>query len=253
MSSTPQQPESTGVQRFWAMLIRGDEPAIEMKPHPAGPLVRFEDHQAELEKVREGRDEARGASEPDISPGDVIAAEPDGTIILDDGITTWNPARATAFLLANEKRRAEAAEKQLGEVRRLVERHQAELDAAALGDPDRRHRDDVDNDLYNALIGPNGLLATPGNEERPKCSTCEDEGQVAKNFGIDSPGRPEIVPCPDCSPAPGASEWPEVMLFGRCEQWGVEHIDSHVTRRAFEQETDVEFRRYVPALEGGSE
>lgn len=36
--------------------------------------------------------------EPDISPGGVIAAEPDGTITLDDGITTWNPARATAFL-----------------------------------------------------------------------------------------------------------------------------------------------------------
>jgi len=34
---------------------------------------------------------------PDDSPGDVIAAEPDGTITLDDGITTWNPIRAAAF------------------------------------------------------------------------------------------------------------------------------------------------------------
>ena len=31
---------------------------------------------------------------PDESPGDVIHAEADGTITLDDGITTWNPLRA---------------------------------------------------------------------------------------------------------------------------------------------------------------
>jgi hypothetical protein len=30
------------------------------------------------------------------------------------------------------------------------------------------------------------------------CELCEGEGQVAKNFGIDSPGRPEIVTCPVC-------------------------------------------------------
>ncbi|HEY6731956.1 MAG TPA: hypothetical protein VI039_13150 [Solirubrobacterales bacterium] len=34
---------------------------------------------------------------------------------------------------------------------------------------------------------------------KARCATCEDEGQVAKNFGLFSPGRPEIVPCPDCS------------------------------------------------------
>ncbi len=37
---------------------------------------------------------------PDWSPGDVIAAYEDGTIVLDDGITTWNPARAQAFVTA---------------------------------------------------------------------------------------------------------------------------------------------------------
>lgn len=42
---------------------------------------------------------------PDDSPGDVIAAESDGTIILDDGVTTWNPARATAFLVAQAQRK----------------------------------------------------------------------------------------------------------------------------------------------------
>lgn len=36
----------------------------------------------------------------DMSPGDVIAAYPDGTIVLDDGITTYNPERARQFLEA---------------------------------------------------------------------------------------------------------------------------------------------------------
>ncbi len=40
---------------------------------------------------------------PDSSPGDVIAAYDDGTIILDDGITTWNPERAEAFVTAGGK------------------------------------------------------------------------------------------------------------------------------------------------------
>jgi hypothetical protein len=30
------------------------------------------------------------------------------------------------------------------------------------------------------------------------CELCEGEGQVAKNFGIHSPGRPEIMECPAC-------------------------------------------------------
>lgn len=37
---------------------------------------------------------------PDTVVGDVIAAEQDGTIVLDDGLTTWNPLRACAFLIA---------------------------------------------------------------------------------------------------------------------------------------------------------
>ena len=40
----------------------------------------------------------------DDSPGDVIAAYPDGTIVLDDGITTWAPQRALAFLQAEVNR-----------------------------------------------------------------------------------------------------------------------------------------------------
>lgn len=37
-----------------------------------------------------------GGNFPDESPGDVIAWEPDGSIVLDDGVTTWNPLRALA-------------------------------------------------------------------------------------------------------------------------------------------------------------
>jgi len=39
----------------------------------------------------------------DWSAGDVIAAYEDGTIVLDDGITTWNPIRARAFLGTSTK------------------------------------------------------------------------------------------------------------------------------------------------------
>lgn len=38
----------------------------------------------------------------DWSIGDVIAAWTDGTIVLDDGITTWNDARAGEFLKTNK-------------------------------------------------------------------------------------------------------------------------------------------------------
>lgn len=37
---------------------------------------------------------------PDESPGDVIAAYEDGTIVLDDSLTTWNPRRAFCFVQA---------------------------------------------------------------------------------------------------------------------------------------------------------
>jgi hypothetical protein len=41
-----------------------------------------------------------GGHYPDNSPGDVIAAYADGTIVLDDSVTTWNPLRALAFVAA---------------------------------------------------------------------------------------------------------------------------------------------------------
>lgn len=45
-----------------------------------------------------------GGNYPDDSPGDVIHAEKDGTITLDDGITTWNPLRALAHTFADVER-----------------------------------------------------------------------------------------------------------------------------------------------------
>src|SRR4051794_21490463 len=52
------------------------------------PILRKQGADQERQRLAHG-------GEPDISPGDVIAAKPDGTITLDDGITTWNPSRAT--------------------------------------------------------------------------------------------------------------------------------------------------------------
>ena len=46
---------------------------------------------------------------PDDSAGDVIAADVDGTIVLDDAITTWNPLRALAFKQAEMDRLRAAA------------------------------------------------------------------------------------------------------------------------------------------------
>lgn len=72
----------------------------------AAPAIVAKAVEAERERLAHG-------GEPDISPGDVIAAEPDGTITLDDGITTWNPARANAFLvrqaIQKERERIEGA------------------------------------------------------------------------------------------------------------------------------------------------
>jgi hypothetical protein len=42
-----------------------------------------------------------GGQYPDDSPGDIISAEVDGMIVLDDGVTTWNPLRALAWFKDN--------------------------------------------------------------------------------------------------------------------------------------------------------
>lgn len=52
--------------------------------------------QTQIDNNKQIRDEHMKI--PDWSEGDVIAAYDDGTIVLDDGITTWNPERAREFL-----------------------------------------------------------------------------------------------------------------------------------------------------------
>ena len=75
---------------------------------------------------------------PDDSAGDVIAADVDGTIVLDDAITTWNPLRALAFKQAEMDRLRAAAE---------MDR----LRAAAVHLVDCYHRESEDA-LINAII-----------------------------------------------------------------------------------------------------
>lgn len=51
-------------------------------------------------------EEKEKEEEYDWSVGDIIAAYEDGTIVLDDGITTFNPDRAKKFLKANARKRS---------------------------------------------------------------------------------------------------------------------------------------------------
>jgi hypothetical protein len=99
---------------------------------------------------------------PDESPGDVISAEPDGTIVLDDGITTWNPRRAAAFFAARA-----ADRQQLRDALRQerVERHVQNLDMAlALAESD---------ELYAEILRPHfkrivaALAASAETEKEP--------------------------------------------------------------------------------------
>lgn len=103
-----------------------DADKVEAAVNAAAPHI-LQARDAEVEKLRAQVERLKHGGEPDISPGDVIAAEPDGTIVLDDGITTWNPSRATGFLIAYERQRAAKAEAQLAKVRELRD----ELDAKA--------------------------------------------------------------------------------------------------------------------------
>jgi hypothetical protein len=79
------------------------------------PMIEQQDAEAREKELK-----APGP-QPDFSPGDVISAEKDGTIVLDDGITTWNPTRACEFLLQAEtaKLQAEIAELRAGAAARV--------------------------------------------------------------------------------------------------------------------------------------
>ena len=68
-----------------------------------------------------------GGKYPDDSTGDVIAAYNDGTIVLDDSLTTWNPLRALKFICADR----ESLRTRLAEAER--ERDAAEAKGVRMG------------------------------------------------------------------------------------------------------------------------
>ena len=132
MSSTPTQPESTGVQRFDPQIAGATEEGfLPMDETVDGDWVRFEDY----EKVREHRDRA------DEEVGKLEDALRRGT--------------------ERERARAEAAEKQLrdarGELAKRIDR------AKNIGVNNRSLRLEVKT--CEEILA---LLATPGDEERPE-------------------------------------------------------------------------------------
>ena len=71
---------------------------------------------ADLLRERDRWLEWSGGRYPDGSPGHAIDADADGTIVLDDGITTWNPLRALAWAMGQvEQLRENARRGRVGE------------------------------------------------------------------------------------------------------------------------------------------
>jgi hypothetical protein len=89
----PQGPCQCDICKIWRAL-----------PGLIGKLEYYENALIEAGKKVHGAEVANriliGAPrlEMDLCPGDVIAAYVDGTVVLDDGISIWNPLRALAFL-----------------------------------------------------------------------------------------------------------------------------------------------------------
>jgi DnaJ-class molecular chaperone len=40
--------------------------------------------------------------------------------------------------------------------------------------------------------------STPADADENLCTYCEGYGELAKNFGLNSQGRPQVVECPHC-------------------------------------------------------
>jgi hypothetical protein len=108
-----------------------------------------------------------------------------------------------------EFHRAEKAEQQLAELKGLVD-CQAQDEALWPLTPDIATAYIVQElrRLHAAVevAAEHASHPAPEPPEEKECELCEGDGEVAKNFGINSPGRPEIVPCPKCQPAPSPAE-----------------------------------------------
>lgn len=135
-----------------------------------------------------------GGDYPDDSPGDVIAYERDGTITLDDGITTWNPLRA----LAAAAKRAEAAEARAEKYREALERlgsREAFNGARALHHSDPRA---IAVEFSARIAFAREALGGPdeGKDDIPRdAEGLPDDGQDPPFEGAEA-DRPEDLPAP---------------------------------------------------------
>jgi hypothetical protein len=143
--------------------------------------------------------------------------------------------------------RAEAAEKQLGEARAELAKVQGEAE---------KLREEQRSALARDML--DGILATPGDEERPENRTYADGGQPGGTCACGRTPDPGIKPgggcwCTEENRAPGASEWKELWLTRPTPDadaenysvWGPADLPETVPHPV-----DGETRRYVPALEG---
>jgi hypothetical protein len=127
---------------------------------------------------------------PDVSPGDVIAAEPDGTIVLDDGITTWNPARACAFLLADDQKERDEEKQRTTIWRKDCEAAREDLQAAEkqLADLYKQVGGVVDEleRLAEKFLAAKALITAPQQQEGRVlgCPVCEEETERDSGTGV---------------------------------------------------------------------
>lgn len=87
---------------------------VEARIHDHG-LIGHADIAVMIARHRDGLDAAKwlewsGGNYPEDTPGDVIAAWPDGDIMLDDSLTIWNPLRALRYVAEGGRLQVETTE-----------------------------------------------------------------------------------------------------------------------------------------------
>lgn len=68
-----------------------------------------------------------GADYPDDSPGTVIAADADGTIMLDDSVTVWNPLRGLEYLIKRLEAEVETRIGMIDQAQLLMQQKELEI------------------------------------------------------------------------------------------------------------------------------
>jgi hypothetical protein len=97
--------ERTALRALLADFVSNCEPDCGL-PGCSGSIIKLIPHRHWC-PVPAARKLLAPPAVPDWSPGDVIAAYPDGRIVLDDGVTTYNPERAADFLKLADRSRLE--------------------------------------------------------------------------------------------------------------------------------------------------